>query len=187
MNKDVAKNLRYGFILLSICAVCAFFLAAVNNVTSPVIAQHQAEEKAAALQPLAAGAQIGEEKPVEGDAVVTSAYALDGGKSGWILTLTGSGYGGAFQMLASYKPDGTLIGAKMLQDSETPGLGKRAEEDWYMAIFEGTGSDASPVPLDKNSLPKEQKDAVSGATVTYTGVTKALAYGADYVKGGKAQ
>lgn len=181
MNKDVAKNLRYGVILLSICAVCSGVLAIVNSMTAPVIEANALATKNAALAPLSGGKSIGEEQLVSGNPTVTSEYPLGSGE-GYILTLTGSGYGGSFTMLASYNADGTVIGAKMLDNSETPGLGKKSEEDWYMTKFVGTGSADKPVPTSKDQLSKADSDAISGASVTFAGVSKAIAEGSEYVK-----
>ena len=49
MNKDMGKNLRYGAILLAICAICSLALAVVNQITLPVIQNHNANAKAQAL------------------------------------------------------------------------------------------------------------------------------------------
>ena len=188
MNKDLKKHLRYGAILLSICAICSLMLATVNQITQPVIALHNAETKQAALLPLAGGMTIGEEIPVSGDAQIVSYFTLSSaqGVDGYILTLTGSGYGGPFTLLASYRASGEVIGAKMLSNSETPGLGKKSEEGWYMEMFQHTGTTSNPVPTSKSMLPKTQSDAVSGASVTFGGIGKAIAYGSAYVvkKGG---
>ncbi len=183
MNKDMAKNLRYGATLLSICAVCSLALSVVNKITFPVIQEHNAQTKIAALQPLSGGMTIGEEKSVDGDGVVSSTYTLtkEGKTCGYILTLKGSGYGGDFFLLASYLSSGEVINAKMLSDSETPGLGKKSEEDWYMEKYKGTGTSSKPVPTSKSMLSKEDSDAISGASVTFSGISKSIAYGSEFV------
>ncbi|MDD7201995.1 MAG: FMN-binding protein [Sphaerochaetaceae bacterium] len=188
MNKDMAKNLRYGAILLVICAVCSLALSVVNKITLPVIQGHNAATKTQALAPLAGGMSIGDETLVSGDEMVASYYVLSQGNDvgGYILTLKGSGYGGEFTLLASYLTSGEVISAKMLSDSETPGLGKKSEEDWYMDKFKGTGTADKPVPTSKSMLSKADSDAISGASVTFGGVSKCIAYGSTYViqKGG---
>ena len=188
MNKDMGKNLRYGAILLTICAICSLALAVVNQITLPVIQNHNANAKSQALAPLSGGMTIGDETPGGGDEMVSSYYPLSKGDKvgGYILTLKGSGYGGEFTLLASYLTSGEVISAKMLSDSETPGLGKKSEEDWYMEMFRGTGTADRPVPTSKGMLSKANSDAVSGASVTFGGVSKCIAYGSAYVvrKGG---
>ena len=64
---------------------------------------------------------------------------------------------------------------------ETPGLGKKAEQEGYMDIFKGSGSD-KPVPTSKTMLSDADAQAVSGSSVTFTAVAKAIAAGSEYVK-----
>ena len=85
-------------------------------------------------------------------------------------------------VIASYSTDGTVLGAKLMSNSETPGLGKKAEEEWYMDMFEGKGG-SEPVPTAKSMLPADLSAQVSGATITFTGVSSAIAAGSEYVKG----
>ncbi|MCH3920663.1 MAG: FMN-binding protein [Sphaerochaeta sp.] len=180
----MTKNARYTLILFSICAVCALVLAVANSIFSPIIARHQQEATQAALSPLAGGYTVGAYTTVEGNETVSGEYLLTDGKNtiGYILSLNGQGYGGAFTMLASYRTSGEIIAAKMMTNNETPGVGKKSEEDWYMTKFVGTGTTSKPVPTSKSSLSKEDSDAVSGASVTFRGVSTTLAKGAAYVQ-----
>ena len=100
----------------------------------------------------------------------------------YIVELSTSGYGGAMTVVASYKSDGTLMEAKLTSNSETPGLGKKAEEGWYMDMFKGLGG-SSPLPASKSDLSAEDNAAVSGASVTFGGVSSALISGSEFVKG----
>ena len=75
------------------------------------------------------------------------------------------------------------MGAKMTVDSETAGLGKKAEESWYMDLFKGMGVD-KPFPSAPKDLSADDTALVSGATVTFKGVSKALKNGSDYIKEG---
>jgi electron transport complex protein RnfG len=116
--------------------------------------------------------------------VVSARYdVLEGGKPvGMLLQLTGSGYGGDLKILARYQLDGAIVAVELLEDSETPGLGKKAESPSYMEKFVGTGSPEKPVPVRKDMLSAQQADAVTGATITFMGISKALADGAAYVR-----
>ena len=106
----------------------------------------------------------------------------NGNTAGYILEIMTSGYGGEMAVIASYSTDGTVLGAKLMSNSETPGLGKKAEEEWYMDMFEGKGG-SEPVPTAKSMLPADLSAQVSGATITFTGVSSAIAAGSEYVKG----
>ena len=103
------------------------------------------------------------------------------GIAGYIVEMSTSGYGGAMTVIASYATDGSVLEAKMMANSETPGLGKKAEEAWYMEMFKGLGGD-TPLPLSKSDLSADDSAAVSGASITFGGISSALKNGSDYVK-----
>ncbi len=172
-------------VLFLICAVCAVLCASVNAVTAPRIEENIRIANAEALKSVAGDLEIGETSVVEGFDGVSEATPLykDGKKAGTALLLSGSGYGGSFSIIAAYDNNGALMGAKMTVDSETAGLGKKAEESWYMDLFTGMGADKA-FPSAPKDLPSEDAALVSGATVTFKGVTKALQNGSVYIKEG---
>ncbi|MFP4444343.1 MAG: FMN-binding protein, partial [Spirochaetia bacterium] len=80
-----------------------------------------------------------------------------------------------------YAPDGTVLNAVLMENQESPGLGKKAEDPGYMEKFVQTGSD-EPVPVRKDMLPGDEADAVTGSTVTFVGIARALKRGSEYVR-----
>lgn len=130
----------------------------------------------------------------------------------YILELSGTGYGGTMKILAMYEPTGKILKAQLLEHNETPGLGDRAKDPAYMQKFIGTGgTEPVPVTkemLAKRNRTARQTyqrplfnsftewlfgkqdaltgggltDSVSGATITFKGVSQALAFGAIYVR-----
>ncbi|RLW68266.1 MAG: hypothetical protein B6D68_03990 [spirochete symbiont of Stewartia floridana] len=174
MNDLANKSLRLGVI----GAIAALLLAVVNSFTSPVIARYHQEEVQAALRSLAGDGSPGalEENPAPN---VMKRWSIEPAK-GWILEIQAKGYGGEMTLLASYNADGSLITAKLLSNNETVGFGKKAEAPGYMDIFAAKGAD-SPVPLSKADL-GEHSDVVSGATVTFLGISKAILMGSNLVK-----
>jgi Na+-translocating ferredoxin:NAD+ oxidoreductase RnfG subunit len=111
---------------------------------------------------------------VRGYRLVKEAGAL----KGFALELYGRGYGGEMKLIAAYQVDGTLINAKLLDNGETPGIGKDAEQDGYMKMF--FGKNKMGIPVVKNML--TEPDAVSGATITFMGVGTALRSGSLYLE-----
>ena len=174
MKEMANKALRLGII----GAVAALLLSVVNNFTEPVIAERKARELNETLTVLAAGGTTGaaETEPAPG---VVKRWQIDGGK-GWILELNGRGYGGPMTIVASYDSDGSILVARLMDNSETVGFGKKAENSDYMEIFVGTGGEV-PVPGEKADLGADA-DMVSGATVTFSGITDALSTGSELVK-----
>ena len=115
--------------------------------------------------------------------VINSFYILSENEiiTGYILSITANGYGGPMDMIVGYEKNGKLIQARLLKNTETPGLGKEAEKPEYMEMFLSKGA-SSPIPLRKNQLPAEHADAISGATITFFGAAKALFLGSEFVK-----
>lgn len=102
-------------------------------------------------------------------------------ESGYILELRARGYNGNMQVFCSYNLGGKVLNAVLGQNEETAGIGKKAEEDGYMDMFVGSGED-SDVPNSKSMLKAEEADAISGATITFVGISQAIAYGSNFVK-----
>lgn len=170
--------------LALICAVAALLLGAANALTEPQIAKIKAERLQLALAAVSGGAAIGDPVPVENGGSVERYYPVLTGAGeiqGYVCRLIGGGYGGDMIILGGYDTDGTILSVKMMENLETPGLGKEAEKDYYMEKFLGTGG-ASKVPVRKDMLELADSDAITGATVTFIGIGKALQDGSDFVR-----
>ena len=180
----MTKYIKTAVTLFLISAVCTLLCAIVNNATAPVIAANNENDRIAALEAVSSGFAIGEQQEGDGDAVNYAIALTDGtgAVAGYILGLTGKGYGGAMDIIASYSLDGSIMAAKLTTNSESPGIGKKAENDWYMDMFKGLGAD-DPIPVSKNDLPSEQSALISGASITFSGITAALRSGSEFVKG----
>ena len=167
--------------LAVICSIAALLLGIINSMTAPVIEEHKRIELENALNELVVTGKAGEVQELD-DSLVNQLYPImeEGEKIGYILSLLGSGYGGEMKILASYSLDGTLLKAILMEDNETPGLGKKAEKPEYMDKFLGKGSSDNPIPTTKGQL--EKPDTVGGSTITFTGVSRALAAGSVYVR-----
>ena len=176
-----------GLKLFGICAVAALALGAVNSITEPRIAQYKIEQLRQALAELTPDAQAGEAVEVAENPVVATRYPVleDGQEVGSLLELVGTGYGGDMKILARYDRSGEIRAVKLMDNEETPGLGKKAESPGYMDKFIGTGTAGDPVPTRKDMLPASEADAVTGATITFLGVAKALAEGSRFVREGR--
>jgi len=179
-----------GMKLFAICAIAALTLGGINAITEPVIIQRKIMELQQALNELTPDAQTGEAVSVAENPVIVKRYPVtkEGQSAGMLLELEGSGYGGEMKILARYEADGTIRAVKLMDNTETPGLGKKAENPAYMEKFIGTGSADNPVAVRKDMLGPGDADAITGATITFLGISKALAEGAQYaaeVSGGE--
>ena len=110
---------------------------------------------------------------------------------GLVCEASGKGYGGAVKVLYAYSPDReAIIGFKVIESKETPGLGdKILFDEASLANFEeldvrldGTGEAlAHPIETVKHGTKtaRWQVDAISGATVSSRAVGDMLNAGAE--------
>ncbi|MFP4564121.1 MAG: FMN-binding protein [Spirochaetia bacterium] len=178
-TKQMKQTIITGGKLAIICACAAIVLGFINAMTEPVIAENKREELRVALAGVAGDQEVGERNRAEENGTVQGYYPVDG--DGYILELRGLGYGGDMQILAGFRRDGRVFSVVLLENQETPGLGKKAEDPAYMERFIGKGGD-EPVPVRKDDLTREQADSISGATLTFAGIANALAEGSEFVK-----
>ncbi len=182
MNKIINVSLK----LLAICSVSALILGFVNSLTKPQIDKLENQGKINALGKLSGGGDVdplGEVLISDHETVLSYfTITLDSGVYGYILSLKAKGYGGEMKLLASYKDDGSIINAALMANQETPGFGKEAENEGYMDNFIGLGSDLNPIPLFTYQV--KDVDTVTGATITFMGISSALEKGSNFVKGG---
>lgn len=177
------KFIKTALILGLICAVSSVLLALLNKVTAPKIEEYEKSKVMSALESVSCGYQIGAQTIIIDNEFITDSYTLsdNGKKVGYILQLTSNGYGGKLILSAGYSLNGEILAVKLVSDSETPGVGKKAENEGYMDKFIGKGS-INPVPTSKDMLSESEALTVSGASITFGGISKALSAGSEYVK-----
>jgi len=173
-----------GVKLFAICAVAAVTLGGINAITEPVIVQRKIMELQQALNELTPDAETGEAVTISENPVVLKRYPVtkEGDAVGMLLEMEGSGYAGEMKILARFDLSGSIAAVKLMDNTETPGLGKKAENPAYMEKFLGSGSLENPVPVRKDMLKPSDADAITGATITFLGISKALADGAAYAR-----
>lgn len=179
-----------GLKLALFCAVAAGLLALITFILTPVIEANCRNELCSVLEEMAGLMTLGEKLPVNeagsGDTghrrVVYPLIDKTGLTTAYIVELWGEGYGGPIQVLAGVYPDGEIFQVRLLQNSETPALGKSAENREYMTKFRGTGG-TKPVPLEKSDLSGTDAMIVTGATVTFQSIALLLKLGSETVRG----
>ncbi|HOV63636.1 MAG TPA: FMN-binding protein [Spirochaetia bacterium] len=167
--------------LVVICAVAAISLGVVNALTEDTITMRKAAAVKEALSLVSQGNEVGEETLVTDSPSVLAYYPMvsQGKVSGYVFRLKGKGYGGEFSLLAGLSKEGEVLSVVMMENQETPGLGKEAEKPEYMKKFIGKGKD-SPIPVKKSQLKADDAAAITGATVTFSGIGKALSAAQEY-------
>jgi len=175
-------TLKLAVILFAFAAVVAVLLGLVNRITQDRIEAFAAEKTAAAMSAVLPADSY---TRVEGSAaekldLVKEIYAADG--SGWVIMVTPSGFGGEIEMAVGVDKGGSVTGVSIIQMSETSGLGANAKRESFRSQYVGK---SGSVALRKQG---GEIDALTGATVTSTAVTKgvsaALAAAAELKKEG---
>ncbi len=180
MNRAVAD----GGKLALICLVSALVLGVAHTLTAPTAAAAATEGLRRDLARMAGSGSVDRESTEGVSGAVRGFHAVrdKGGRPTlYILRLAGSGYGGDLPLLAAYRTDGEILDVVLRDSRETPGMGKRAEGPGYMEGFIGRGA-AKPVPVRKAMLSRKALDAVTGSTITFIGIGRALEEGASFVR-----
>lgn len=81
--------------------------------------------------------------------------------------ISGSGFQGQIDGIISLKPDlETIVGVEILSQQETPGLGARITEDWFLEQFSGKKVRPELRIVQGGGEAENEVDAITGATRT---------------------
>lgn len=167
-REDIIKPVG---VLLAICIIIPLALSVTNKVTAKKIAELENENSKKNMQSLVSADDF--EKCSDGG--IEYYTAIKGGDTAaYIFTESAKGYGGDVSVMTAVKPDGTVAGVAILDVSgETPGLGQNAAKESFYSQYAGLKKGVS---LIKNGAKAENNevDAVTGATITSTAVTRAV-------------
>ena len=167
-REDIIKPVG---VLLAICIIIPLALSVTNKVTVKKIAELEAANSKKNMQSLIDADNFEECENGE----ITYYAAINGGKTAaYIFTESSKGYGGDVSVMTAIKPDGTVAGVAILDVSgETPGLGQNAAKESFFSQYIGLKMGVSVL---KNGAKAENNevDAVTGATITSTAVTRAV-------------
>lgn len=172
------ETLKLGLILLLICAISGGVLAVSNGITAPIIAEIEKAGSFGAFSELFPEADdfvaIDEAKLAEimaDNRFVQEVYEVKKGDEtlGYAFKTKSGGYGGDLFAISGFAMDGTITGIKVVEHSETPGLGSRIEEEPFASSFVGKSSTNELVPTAAPSADNEVL-LLSGATVSTEGV-----------------
>lgn len=167
-REDIIKPVG---VLLAICIIIPLALSVTNKVTAKKIAELEAANSKKNMQSLIDADNFEECENGE----ITYYAAINGGKTAaYIFTESSKGYGGDVSVMTAIKPNGTVAGVAILDVSgETPGLGQNAAKESFFSQYIGLKKGVSVL---KNGAKAENNevDAVTGATITSTAVTRAV-------------
>ncbi len=167
--------------LFIITAVAAFCLAAVNKITTPIIAENNAAAEVKAQQdvlPSALEFIASEAKQPEDSTVTIEKLTVglsmngDGRVAGYVVTaVSNAGYGGNIKVMVGINKDLEVNRIKIMESSETAGLGANASKPKFADQFIGAKESLSVV---KGEAGENEISAIASATVTSKAVTSCV-------------
>lgn len=183
----MSPRLRQAAILALLALLGAGLIATLQNLAAPTIEQQrQAAAERTLLDLLPAGSYdnhpLAQPIDLEADGLLGNPRAepgylatLNGQPSAVLLPVSTQGYEGTINLLVAISTDGRLLGSKVLQQRETPGLGDLIEHQrspWLQGFAnKSLGDDSASWTLRADG---GQFDQIAGATVTSRAVKDAL-------------
>lgn len=178
--KPTLKNMT--LVLVGTAVVVGFVLAFVNHITEGPIAE---KAKTTLAQGIKEVMKVNDLQVTADDTVkitdkggkqltfVVHKTADKSGKDlGAAVESTTTGFGGDLKVLVGFDKDGRILGYTILETSETPGLGAKADK-WFQTAEDGGKGGKSCViglsPKDKElTVSKDggQVDAITASTIT---------------------
>ncbi|MDY0152914.1 MAG: FMN-binding protein [Candidatus Cloacimonas sp.] len=163
--------IQLGLILLAFCVVATALLAYVNTLTKPKIEAILIEEAQAAREGLIPNADF-----EEVNAAITYYIARDKATKeviGYTFTAEKIGYNGLVKTMAAVDKNFQLINIKIVQQTETPGLGTNSTKPAFTDQFKGKNAEQLIVDKD-GGVPPNMIKALTGATITSRAVVSSL-------------
>ena len=170
-------------VLVGVAVVIGAVLAWVNNITEKPIAEKAQQTLAAGIKEVMNSTDIKVEDPdtvkmeIQGKEslfTIHNVYTTDGAYLGSAVESTTMGFGGDLKVLVGFNAEGTILGYTILQASETPGLGAKADK-WFQKDGKGNIIGKSVAKGDlKVNKDGGDVDAITASTITSRAFLKAV-------------
>lgn len=174
--------LKLGVFLLVVAGIAGLAISYVNGITSPIIEQQMIENKLSSFKEVYADSDEVKDETAQYLDVGTNPIisevnvAYKGGNPvGVIYSVEPNGYGGKIQILAGFDIATKKVTAiKILSQSETPGLGAKAPESFFVDRYKDKDA-VNPLEVVKQEPADGNKIlAITAATITSKAVTEGV-------------
>lgn len=177
LKKEVLAVSLKLFVITAVAALC---LAVVNKVTKPVIEENNKQTEIRLQQevlPEAAEFTMGEIPKLDNakadiEKISVGISKPDGKVCGYVVVATShEGYGGDLKVMVGVDSEFEVTRIKIMESSETAGLGANASKPEFADQFVGADSTLSVV---KGTAKENEISAIASATVTSNAVTSCV-------------
>lgn len=183
MEKIKSSLSNMLFVLVGFAVLIGALLALVNHLTEGPIAEKADKTLRDGIQTVMQAQEIKVEKPdtvrqmkngKQTAYVVHRVTDATGKDLGAAVESTVMGFGGDMKVLVGFGSDGRILGYTILQTSETPGLGMKADK-WFQK--DGKGNVIGKSPADGELAVNKDGgdvDAITASTITSRAFLKAV-------------
>lgn len=171
LDPRVQYYLRIIGTLFVITAIVAVLLSLVNMVTKPIIDDLAEQKRVAALAKVMPDAEFEPvaQLPAGIDGLVAMTRATkDGAPAGCCVQITTNGFGGTLELMVGVDNNGAVTGVSILSHAETLNTDRHG---WLLEQYPGRSGE---ILVSKSAADATHIQAISGATVTSNGVTRAV-------------
>lgn len=194
MIRAISKN---ALALGAVATLCVAILSLVNQQTAPRINEQRLANKLAILSEVLPGIDASQsllddclqvtDEQLLGRASAQALYRWrkNGEVAAYVVETTApDGYSGNIDLLVAITPDGTVLGSRVLEHQETPGLGDKIEARRSPWIFSFNGKAVTPDNSANWAVRKDggDFDQFTGATITPRAVVNAVRNAVLYVQ-----
>lgn len=195
MKKLESSFTNMVVMLTTFAVVIGALLAWVNHVTEAPIKAQEEKTLSDGIKSVMGGKEIEVahtdtvKQEVDGKELTLVLYNIEtpkGTKLGTAVESGTQGFGGDLRLLVGFDTKSTILGYTVLQSSETPGLGAKADK-WFQKG--GKGSIIGLSPATNNLTVKKDGgdiDAITASTITSRAFLKAVRTAYDAVKANNA-
>lgn len=169
--------IKLSLILLIFCVVASGILAYVNTLTAPVIAQRKAMEEIQAREALIPNAEFEERQSDQGLTYYVAKDPETGEILGYTFIAADLGYSSTVQTMVGVDSEFKVLGIRIVDQGETPGLGANCTLPIFTNQFSGMALEEIYVDKDGGVVV-----SLSGATITSRCIANSLREGIIDVK-----
>ncbi len=157
-------------VLTLIAALSGSVLSMWDGVTAPLIEANRLKVLKAAISEVLPTYERYDEVQVRDDIILYVGKDTSDATVGVAFKAKGNGFSPDLTLMVGINPDFTsLTGIEVLEQTETPGLGNKIEEDEFKTQFIGLITDEQKAKVVKNVKPDDPTrgiQAISGATIS---------------------
>lgn len=182
MKKLESSLLNMTLVLTLVAVVMGGILAFVNHLTEGPIQEQKDKALADGIKAVMVCNDLVVAEPVEVKQtvdgkehtfIIYNVKDAQGKDLGAAVQSVTMGFGGDLKVLVGFDPEGNILGYTLLEHTETPGLGAKADQ-WFQKGQKGDIIGKSPVEPLTVSKDGGQVDAITASTITSRAFLKAV-------------